>query len=332
MTHFQTKNVLRLVSLFNADVRILKDNLDILLQYFQVDPKEIISVLLTITKHNPCCKIIENVYRSTGSLHGIDVENFQDPKLMQNLSLMIVDLKEYLLQKRMVKLEFVSKEYLSNSIDYMRACKNYQSKATLNHLQEAIKSDNRKVFESELFAVSRGETVKYLSKQYKPYLSRMLKESEAVGDVKLDQVNAYWKQSNELVSEVLRELGSPVRDPAHQPPVPIDPGLAGEYLALKNERAVVRYDQLARRWLVVMPIFRRAVVETTPIKSLLLPKLEKRLPRFLTIAQMEALLEAPLKSAAPAKSGKKTTKPRGRPVMPTCSGSPRSTASRPAGT
>lgn len=31
-----------------------------------------------------------------------------------------------------------------------------------------------------------------------------------------------------------------------------------------NGDAVVRYDQLARRWLVVMPIFRRAVVETAP--------------------------------------------------------------------
>lgn len=31
-----------------------------------------------------------------------------------------------------------------------------------------------------------------------------------------------------------------------------------------NGDAVVRYDQLARRWLVVMPIFRRAVVQTAP--------------------------------------------------------------------
>lgn len=64
-------------------------------------------------------------------------------------------------------------------------------------------------------------------------------------------------------------------------------------------------------------LVRRAVVEATPIKSLLLPKLEKRLPRFLTIAQMEALLAAPLQSAAPAKSGKKAAKPRGRPAEAT---------------
>lgn len=42
-------------------------------------------------------------------------------------------------------------------------------------------------------------------------------------------------------------------------------------------------------------LIRHAFVETTPIKNLLLPKLEKRLPRFLTKQQMEDLLAAPAK-------------------------------------
>ena len=42
-------------------------------------------------------------------------------------------------------------------------------------------------------------------------------------------------------------------------------------------------------------LIRHAVVETTPIKNLSLPKLEKRLPRFLTKQQMEDLLVAPMK-------------------------------------
>src|SRR5271167_4662510 len=42
-------------------------------------------------------------------------------------------------------------------------------------------------------------------------------------------------------------------------------------------------------------LIRHAVVETTPIKNLSLPKLEKRLPRFLTKQQMEDLLVAPVK-------------------------------------
>jgi len=42
-------------------------------------------------------------------------------------------------------------------------------------------------------------------------------------------------------------------------------------------------------------LIRHGVVETTPIKNLSLPKLEKRLPRFLTKQQMEDLLAAPAK-------------------------------------
>jgi integrase/recombinase XerC len=42
-------------------------------------------------------------------------------------------------------------------------------------------------------------------------------------------------------------------------------------------------------------LMRHGVVEVLPIKNLSLPKLEKRLPRFLTKQQMEALLVAPAK-------------------------------------
>lgn len=41
-------------------------------------------------------------------------------------------------------------------------------------------------------------------------------------------------------------------------------------------------------------LIRRGHVETMPIKNISMPKLEKRLPKFLTVAQMVALLEAPL--------------------------------------
>jgi site-specific recombinase XerD len=60
-------------------------------------------------------------------------------------------------------------------------------------------------------------------------------------------------------------------------------------------------------------LVRRAVLETTPIRNLVMPKEEKRLPQFLTRDQMEALLVAPMKPAAPAEPQKKQ---RGRPVEP----------------
>ena len=46
-------------------------------------------------------------------------------------------------------------------------------------------------------------------------------------------------------------------------------------------------------------LVRRGVLESSPIKSISLPKLEKRLPRFLTMAQLEELLKAPLRAQPP---------------------------------
>jgi site-specific recombinase XerD len=57
-------------------------------------------------------------------------------------------------------------------------------------------------------------------------------------------------------------------------------------------------------------LVRHGVVENSPIKNLSLPKLEKRLPRFLTIPQMADLLRAPQK-ILDSQKGKKGP---GRPV------------------
>jgi len=62
-------------------------------------------------------------------------------------------------------------------------------------------------------------------------------------------------------------------------------------------------------------LLRRGVVEQVPVKGLSLPKPEKRLPKFLTVQQMVALLEAPLKALDRAKRpGQKRP---GRPVSAT---------------
>jgi tyrosine recombinase XerC len=42
-------------------------------------------------------------------------------------------------------------------------------------------------------------------------------------------------------------------------------------------------------------LVRRGVVEASPVKGITLPKPEKRLPKFLTVEQMKALLDAPLR-------------------------------------
>jgi integrase/recombinase XerC len=57
-------------------------------------------------------------------------------------------------------------------------------------------------------------------------------------------------------------------------------------------------------------LIRHGVVESLPIKNLSLPKLEKRLPRFLTKQQMEDLLAAPAKLL----ESQKLKKGPGRPI------------------
>jgi len=63
-------------------------------------------------------------------------------------------------------------------------------------------------------------------------------------------------------------------------------------------------------------LVRRGSVESSPIKNILLPRLEKRLPRFLTQQQMIDLLGAPLKESSSPPTETKLKKRAGRPVEP----------------
>jgi len=59
---------------------------------------------------------------------------------------------------------------------------------------------------------------------------------------------------------------------------------------------------------------RRGVVKDNPLSGLIMPKREKRLPRFLTIHQVNDLLNAPLAAAEAPAAGEK--RGRGRPLLP----------------
>jgi site-specific recombinase XerD len=54
-------------------------------------------------------------------------------------------------------------------------------------------------------------------------------------------------------------------------------------------------------------LIRHGQIAASPIKNLSLPKLEKRLPKFLTVQQMKDLLDAPLKLLPPAETKNKRT-------------------------
>jgi site-specific recombinase XerD len=59
-------------------------------------------------------------------------------------------------------------------------------------------------------------------------------------------------------------------------------------------------------------LIRRGVLQNSPIKNISLPKLEKRLPRFLTVEQLARLLDAPLKTVASRTGERQLEAPRGR--------------------
>ncbi len=61
-------------------------------------------------------------------------------------------------------------------------------------------------------------------------------------------------------------------------------------------------------------LMRRGVVKDNPLSGLIMPKREKRLPRFLTLQQVNDLLHAPLAAAEPPVEGEKRGP--GRPSLP----------------
>lgn len=57
-------------------------------------------------------------------------------------------------------------------------------------------------------------------------------------------------------------------------------------------------------------LMRRGLVDSSPVKDVILPKPAKRLPQFLTIDQMNALLDAPMREFEAERAAKKGTKKR----------------------
>ncbi|MCS7338560.1 MAG: tyrosine recombinase XerC [Verrucomicrobiae bacterium] len=83
------------------------------------------------------------------------------------------------------------------------------------------------------------------------------------------------------------------------------------YLGLRNlSRAAIRLRFAALRTFFRY-LMRHGVVAGSPLKNLALPKPGKRLPKFLTLRQVQDLLHAPFKLLAARKGGK-----RGRPIAP----------------
>ena len=189
-----------------------------------------------MTRSNPCCEVLTDLLKSKRDLGSLPFELFLDRKLILNLPLMIVDLKEYLLERRITRLEYGSKEYLSNSIDYMRACKNYQSRYLQNNLQDVL-NDKTKDSHLPLLKLAKTDVSKYVVPKNKESLPTLVQESDSSPDLRLDKVNDYWKKSNGLVSQFVDQLTQPASHPKTHV-VKMDPNLVKKYSLEKTRSSI----------------------------------------------------------------------------------------------
>jgi len=219
-------------NLGSADLKLLAENLQTFFALFPNDEATSLEVLTQVTRNNPCCEVVADLVKSKRDLLSLPFELFLNRRLILNLPLMIVDLKEYLLERRISKLEHGSKEYLSNSIDYMRACKNYQSRSLANNLQAALKSRDTDIG-NDLQQVANGETMKYLSRRNRQNLNVLMKEMETSKAVKIDKVNEYWRESNQIVAGFVEQLMQP--DNPMKEVIKMDPKLVRKYQMQKQK-------------------------------------------------------------------------------------------------
>ena len=264
-------------------MKVLTENLKTFFTLNEENPIEQFQNLKSITKNNPICGIVKKVFDSSSSPNdslmsklsnlssSLNLECFLNKRMIQNLPLMIVDLKDYLIQRRVTKLEQTSKDFLTNSIDYMKACRNYQSSYLLKNLQEElirnkmrgensteesnqIHIENPKesdtLHHKQIVNMINTEIVESLGrKHHKRNLSDMIRESDKNMVTRLDKVNEYWKDSNIIVSRFVTSLGDPTHSTDPSFPIEIDQELSARYQKELNKNHLGSYEWRSQNYL-----------------------------------------------------------------------------------
>lgn len=188
------------------DMKEMIVNVGLLHAVLNASDVEFIKILKLITKNNPWCDVISKILKSGKE---IKEANFQhvtiDQRLRLNLPLICVDLKEYLIDRRVSQLERSKVRYLSESVNYMDSCKKFQSFAVKENLQKVLK-DQEALEQFPNFDVAKGESIKLLQTNFNRRLPNIVKASEASRTFKLESVNDYWKEANYMVAESLEQL------------------------------------------------------------------------------------------------------------------------------
>ena len=161
----------------DEDVNYLKTNLHLVKS--TLNPHDdLFNQLMDITRSNPCCKFVDQVFLETQSFDGLSVGYFSTKKLAIDLSVMVYDINEYLLMKKSDLFYNYSNQYLSNSISYMKACKKHKSNELKKHLQSILNHNEGEMTRS-ILDQSHHKVVTGLTKLPNVSIPSLVEQSDA---------------------------------------------------------------------------------------------------------------------------------------------------------
>ena len=217
----------------------LRTNLEILKALFPVTLEEFVDLLGGVTRNNPCAALLGKFLREGKEPSEIRVGVFlPDPQLKQNLPLMLADLKEFLIERRVSLLEHLAKSYLSNSVEFMKSSKLYQSALIKRELMKILQ-DRESIQSHPEFKLTGNDSIKLVGLHHNHRIQDLVTESDSSKVMKLDKVNEYWKESNTMINDFLTQLLHP-QDMKRQK-VKLPDSLVQEFEQMRVQNSVLSF-------------------------------------------------------------------------------------------
>ena len=218
----------------------LRTNLSILRALFMMPVDEFVDMVGNITRNNPCCTLLGRFLKEhNNDIADIKVSVFAaDTQMKQNIPLMLADIKEFLIERRVTLLEHLAKSYLSNSVEFMKSSKFYQSALVKKELMKILK-DREFIQGDPQFKLTTTDTVRMVGWHHNQRLQDIVGEFDSSKILKLDKVNEYWKESNQMINEFLTQLIHP-QDKHHQK-VKLPHSLVQEFETMRVQNSMMSF-------------------------------------------------------------------------------------------
>lgn len=171
--------------------------------------------LQQVTKNNVCCKILKSYYEQKGSFRGLSKVYFSTKRLAVKLEAMVHDLKDYLIHKKTDLIYHSSNQYLSNSISFMKACKQHKSNVFNHDTMSIVKNRNTQLAYLPHLDKSDQQAVRYINQRCKQPVIEQLERVQENQTLRLTRINEYFVEENRLMTEavsILSQLNSKTDD------------------------------------------------------------------------------------------------------------------------